>query len=512
MSSIAAQITPRQRGLISATAIIAMSMIQVDTTVANVALTDIQGSLGASRDQISWVLTSYLIASAIGTPLSGALINRLGFRRLYVLCILGFAAASMLCGFALSLNQLVAFRVLQGLTGAAFQPLVQTLMLDIYPREKYGSAMANFGIASMIAPIIGPLLGGYLTDTAGWRWIFFINLPVAVFALVAMLALMPKTPTDRSQPFDFTGFSFLAIALACIQLIFDRGPGEGWFGSSEIIIYAALLALSFYLFLVQTLTTRNPFVDLALFRDRNFVYGNIVTFATGIVAFAPLATIPMFLQGIQGYDAFQAGLLLCPRAIVFMVPMLIVGNLVNRIDSRLLLGCGMAFSAIGLFILHLVTADSPPWVIVVGGGIQAFGLGFTFVPLNIFTFANLPPHLRAMGASMSGLTRSLGMSLGVAIVMGVLGDVTDANYVRLIEKLNEFNPAMSVMPSIWSLRDPMMLKLLSLEAWRQANVIAFSNAYYLLFILTLVITPIVLILRSPKKVIEAPPEAALSHA
>ena len=501
MTGIGLKITPTQRLFISIAAVVTNLMVMVDMTIANVALPEIQGSLAATQDQIAWVLTSYLIATAIGTPLTGALVSRVGFRRLYLAGIVAFGASSMLCGTAVSLPELVFFRALQGFSGAAFMPLFQSLIFEIYPREKQGSAMSMFAVGAMFGPLIGPTLGGYLTDSMSWRWIFFINIPFAVVSLIGMYIFMPRRQNVHAQEFDYFGFGMFAVAVASLQLMFDRGHGKEWFTSNEIIVEAAVAAVAAYLFLLHTLTRPKPFIDPALFRDRNFVSGLTVMFLIGMMVFVPTTVTPLFLQHIQGYDATSTGLVLAPRGLGVMLALLPMGWLVNRIDSRFIVFTGVSLITLTFFAFRYLTVETPVWLLVVLGAMQTFGLGCIFVPLNLISFTTLPGHLRHMGASLINLGRSVGGSLGLAVFMGYVAKSTDANYVRLGERLTLFNPN---LPAGWSITDPASLKMLTFEILRQATVIAYDNAFSVLAVMSLALLPLVLFLRKPVTVSSAP--------
>lgn len=509
MSSIADRITDGQRAIITLAALLTTTMVQIDTTVANVALPDIQASLAAAPDQIGWVITSYMVAAAIGMPLAGALFNYVGFRGIYLACITGFGVSSLLCGLATSLPELALFRILQGLSGAIFVPMMQTLLLDIYPPHKLGKAMGIVGLGTLGGPVIGPSLGGYLTDEVGWRWIFFMNLPIAAGAFLMMATFMPRATIEtRQRRFDGIGFGMLALALACAQLMFDRGPGEDWFESTEIIIYALVAGLMLYVFLVHSAYRKHPFFDLDLFRDRNYTSTLVLSFALGISMYGPLTLVPLFLQTVQHHDAFQTGMIMVPRALAMAIPMMLVGRLVNVVDPRLLIFTGLSCAAVGLAMLRSLTPDSPASQIITAGCVQSFGIGMSFVPMNLLGFATLAPHLRAMGSSLTMLVRSFGASMSIAFMLGYLSDSTDGNYLRLAENLSPFNPNMSGpgLPAAWSLENLPMLKLMMLETARQASVIAYNNIFLMLSLCTVATLPLVAMLGKVPKTRPLPSE------
>lgn len=497
MTSLAEKVTPLQRFFIVASGLFSTTMVLLDTTVANVALSDIRASLSASPEQIAWVVTSYMVASAIGMPLWGAILERLGFRSVYIFCITGFALSSLLCGIATSLPELAFYRALQGLTGAAFMPMLQTLLMDIYPKEQMARAMSILGITTLFGPVIGPTLGGYLTDEVGWRWIFFINLPIAIAALAAMVIFLPSTVSDiKRQRFDYIGFGFFAIALASVQLVLDRGPGKDWFDSNEIIVYGLVAGLMFYFFIVHSAYRDQPFFNPALFRDRNFMSTLGVNIAVGVGMYGPLTLLPLYLQNIQYHTAFQTGLIMMPRAFVMSLPMLLMGRMLDRIDPRVVMFFGIICGASGLYLLAGLSVETPAWMVIFAGSLHAIGTASIFVPMNLIAFSTLEPHLRPMASSLMMLTRTFGASLGLAFLMGFISDSSDMNYLRLIENLSPFNPNMDSpwLPPMWSLDEPVLLKLMMLETTRQATVIAYDNAFLLLSILMLGTTLLLFVL------------------
>src|ERR1700741_5249807 len=307
--------------------ILATLMQSLDTTIANIALPYIQGSVSASQDQINWVLTSSLVAAAIMIPTTGFLADRFGRKRLFLVSVAGFTIASMLCGAAQSLVQIVLFRLLQGMFGAALVPLSQSVLMAINPKERQGSAMALFGMAVMVGPVLGPGLGGWLTENYTWRWCFYINLPVGLVAFLGMIAFLPDSDRKPGEKLDWFGFGTLSIAIAAMQVLLDRGEQKDWFGSGEIWIEAIVAASAFYLFLVHTFTTQQPFVRPALFHDRNFFAGTLFIFIVGLTYYASLALPPPYLQSLMNYPVVTAGIVLAPRGVGTMIAMFVVGRL-----------------------------------------------------------------------------------------------------------------------------------------------------------------------------------------
>jgi MFS transporter, DHA2 family, multidrug resistance protein len=333
------------RAAITFCVILATLMQALDTTIANVALPYMQGSVSASQDQIAWVLTSYIVAAAIMTPPTGYLAGRFGLKRLFLVSVAGFTVASMLCGMSQSLVQIVLFRVLQGLFGAALVPLSQTTLLNINPPARQGSAMALWGVAVMAGPVLGPVLGGWLTEAYSWRYVFYINLPIGILAFAGITTFLPETSRNVTAKLDWFGFGALSLTIAAFQVMLDRGEQLDWFGSSEIVVEAIIGASAFYLFLVHTFTASAPFVRPSLFRDRNFTAGIVFIAIIGLTYYASLALQPPYLQDLMNYPIVTAGLVLGPRGVGTMGAMLVVGKLIGKVDTRVLLGAGLGLTA-----------------------------------------------------------------------------------------------------------------------------------------------------------------------
>ena len=364
--SPAPQFQVPHRTLITICAMAATLMQALDSTIANVALPYMQGSLSASSDQITWVLTSYITAAAIMTAPVGWLSARFGQKTLFLVSLVGFTATSMLCGIAGSLGEMVMFRLLQGLFGAALVPLSQATMLEIYPPEQRGSAMAIWGMGVMIGPILGPTLGGYLTEYYNWRFVFYVNLPFGVLATVGLAAFLPRTAPRSGMRFDWTGFALFAIGIAGLQLMLDRGETQDWFGSTEVIIEATMAGLGLYLFVVHLLTSSQPFINPRIFKDRNLTVSLVVIFAVGLVLLAVSALLAPWLQDLGNYQVDAAGLAMAPRGFGTVAAMMIAGRLANRVDGRLLMGIGVAILAWSLWDMTTWTPAEAKF----GGGDQ----------------------------------------------------------------------------------------------------------------------------------------------
>jgi DHA2 family multidrug resistance protein len=482
-------------------------MQALDTTIANVALPYIQGSVAASQDQIAWVLTSYIVAAAIMTPPTGFLAGRFGIKRLFVVSVAGFTLASVLCGAAQSLVQIVLFRVLQGLFGAALVPLSQTVLLTIYPRERHGSAMALWGMAVMAGPVLGPVLGGWLTSSYSWRYVFYINVPIGLLAVVGMMTFLTETPRNVAQKLDWFGFATLSIAIGAMQVALDRGEEKDWFGSSEIIIETIIASVSFYLFLVHSFTADDPFVRPALFRDRNFAAGVLFIVIVGLTYYASLALQPPYLQDLMNYPIVTAGLVMGPRGIGTMAAMMMVGRLVGRIDTRLLLGWGLGITAWSFYAMTGWTPDVSQATIIGVGVIQGLGLGFLFVPLSVVTLSTLPAQQRTEGSALYSLMRNIGSSVGISVVNSLLTQNTQANHADIALHITATNRAFEDS-SIERFLSPLTAAgraVLDSVVTRQAQIIAYIDDYKLLMIATLCAVPLLVIFKKATRAVASEP-------
>jgi DHA2 family multidrug resistance protein len=485
------------RGMITACVILAVIMQALDTTIANVALPYIQGSVSASQDQINWVLTSYIVAAAIMTPPSGWLAGRFGRKRVLSVSIVGFVIASMLCGMAQSLPQIVVFRLLQGFFGAALVPLSQSILLDIYTPAERGSAMALFGVSVMVGPVLGPVIGGWLTDNLTWRWVFYINLPIGALALAGVSVFVKETTADRSSKLDWLGFGTLSLAIASLQLFMDRGEQLNWFGSGEIIIEAVVCAAAAYVFLVHTLTSKKSFVNPSLFRDRNFSVGMFFIFIVGITYLASLALMTPYLQTLMGYPVTTAGIVMGPRGLGTMACMFLVGRLIGRVDTRILLMCGLGLTAWAMWIMTGWTPDVSQWTVVSTGFIQGAGLGFLFVPLTTVTFSTLSPEKRSEGTGLYNLSRNIGSSVGISIVSALLIENTQVNHAEIGAYVTATNRYFNI-PAIagnWSPLTASGRAALDSQITQQATIISYTDDFKLLMILSLAAIPLVFLLK-----------------
>ena len=488
------------RGLITVSIMLATIMQVLDTTIANVALPHMQGSLSATQDQISWVLTSYILASALLTLPTGWLSGRYGRKKVLVISIIGFVVASILCGMATSISQMVIFRIIQGCSGAAMIPLSQSIMLDINPKEKHGSAMALWGMGIMIGPILGPTLGGYLTEFYNWRWVFLINIPIGLLALIGVIAFMPDSERQE-RPFDGFGFITLSVMIACIQLILDRGEQVDWFSSKEILFYAAMIGSSLWMYSIHTWKTKHPFLSPEIFLDRNMLTSLFFIFFVGIILLASMALLPPYMQNLMGYPVIDVGLLMAPRGMGIMVSMMIVGKLTDRMDSRILIFFGMLCTMGSLYAMTFFSIYVPPGTLVWTGALQGFGLGFIFVPLNTIAYSTLAPRLRAEAASLFSLVRNLGSSVGVSIVTVMLTRNLQINHAYLSENITATSLGISwqQVPASIMADAAGVLAMLDAEITRQALTIAYINDFKLMMWVVMAATPLVLLFKNKPK-------------
>jgi DHA2 family multidrug resistance protein len=484
--------------MITVSIMLATIMQALDTTIANVALPHMQGSLQSSQDQISWVLTSYIVAAAIATPLTGWLCSAFGRRRVFLAAVLGFTAASALCGMAGSLWQIVAARLLQGLFGAALVPLSQAVLLDINPKEKIGQAMAIWGAGIMVGPILGPMLGGWLTENVDWRWVFYINLPVGALAFYGIARFLPESRPEGIR-LDLFGFATLGLAVGLLQMFLDRGEQLDWFDSVEIRLEAIGCLVAFLFFLAHTFTIEGrSFFDRRLLLDANFVAGLVLAFIVGLVLYATMALLPTLLQGLLGYPVVYTGLVMAPRGVGTMAAMLLVGRMLHFIDARHIMALGFALTAVALWMMTRMTLDMGSSLIVGSGIIQGLGIGFTFVPLTAVAFATLAPQLRNDGTPIFSLLRNIGSSVGISIVQAMLTSGTARAHAELAVDINRANVVVQGLPRLLDPTTPTGRALLDLEVGRQAAMMAYLGDFRFMLALTVLSMPLLLLVRKPR--------------
>jgi len=489
-----------RRNMVTICAMTATIMQALDTTIANVALPYMQGTLSASQDQINWVLTSYIVAAAIMTAPVGWIANRFGRKRIFVVCSAGFTVASVMCGVAQDINQMVLFRLLQGVFGAALVPLSQAVMLDSYALHERAKAMSIWGMGVMMGPIMGPSLGAWLTETYSWHWVFFVNIPFGIITVAGLLIFMDETKKDIELRFDWFGFTALAVGIGSMQLALDRGEQLGWLESNEIIAEAIVSMVGFYYFFAHSFTSDKPFIQFAIFKDRNFLSGCFFMAVMGLVLYSTMALSSPYLQNVVGYPILTAGFLLATRGLGTFVAMMLVGRLMRYIEARTLIVSGLALMSLSLFLMTGWTDQTDVPTIVVVSIAQGFGLGLVFVPLSTVSFMTLSNHLRTDGTAMLTLMRNVASSIGISIVIAQLTEGGRRIYAVLSENINPFNHALQ-MPDVRSLID------LNSDGGRaladamvtiQAQIIAFSQDYQMVMIITLCAIPLTIMIGSTK--------------
>jgi DHA2 family multidrug resistance protein len=497
MSAGTAPIDASHRRTITLLVMLASIMQALDNTIANVALPRIQGSLSSTQDQMTWVLTSYIVAAAIMTPLSGWLAGRYGRKRVFLISIFGFTVASAMCGLSQSLPEIVIARLLQGLCGAALIPMSQAVLLDINPPEHHGRAMGIWVMGVTIGPILGPALGGWLTENYNWRWVFFINVPFGIVCFFGILAFMHETVLRKSR-FDLFGFAALSLAIGAFQLMLDRGQSQDWFNSMEIMLEAGVAGLGLYMFVVHMLTTTQvPFVSPGLFKDRNFLTGNLFIFIVGVVLFATLALLPPLLQELMDYPVVLTGLVTAPRGVGTLLAMVVVGRLMGRMDTRYIIAAGFAMTGVSLWQMTHFSLEMDSSLVVWSGMLQGFGTGFVYVPLAAITFATLSPLLRNEGTAVFSLVRNIGSSIGISVVTTLLTRNTQILHSRLGEHITPYGDAL-LAPGTQGLSTATGLAKLEALVTQQASMIAYNNDFKLMMVLTFCAVPLVALLRRAK--------------
>jgi DHA2 family multidrug resistance protein len=496
------------RAIITICTMGATLMQALDQTIANVALPYMQGSLSASSDEITWVLTSYITAAAIMTAPVGWFASRFGRKRFFITCLIGFTITSMMCGAAQSLSQMVLFRVLQGCFGAALVPLSQATMLDIYPPEKRGAAMAIWGVGVMIGPILGPTLGGYLTELYNWRYVFYINLPFGILAILGLMFFMPRVRGQSAMRFDWIGFSVLSMGIGGLQLMLDRGQDQDWFTSSEIMVECVLGLLGIYLFVVHLLTAARPFIRPGIFRDRNFSAGLAMMFAMGTILVSSSALMAPWLQNLANYPVATAGLTMAPRGIGTMAAMMFAGRYSTRIDARLLMGVGILMLCWSMWVMTGWTPDVTEREVALVIVVQGAGLGLVFIPLQVLAFATLPVALRTDGASLFSLFRNIGAAIGVSVTSGLLARNAQALHAEIGAYANPFNRALQNGTARHML-DPVHAHgaaVLDQLINQQAQIIAYMDDYRLMIFTTAPALLLLLLMRRPRVAAAPSPE------
>jgi MFS transporter, DHA2 family, multidrug resistance protein len=488
--------------MLTSIAVMAATIMQVlDTTIVNVALPNMMGELDATPDNIGWVLTSYLIASAMIMPLTGYITDRIGQKRFLLISIAGFVITSMLCGMATSLFQIVLFRFLQGMFGASLVPLSQSIMLQVFPGEQRGKAMAIWAMGVMVAPILGPTLGGWLTEFFSWRWTFYINLPVGIASFILAMRHVHDTPV-RERRMDWMGFATLALGIGALQLVLDRGNQDDWF-SSQMLVFAAFVSMiSFVIFIAYSLTGKHhPLFDLRIFKDRNFLVASLMMTTVGIGFFGGMVLQSLFLQNFLGYPTFEAGLYMAPRGVASLLVMMFVGKFSGRIPLRNFILVGILASIMGNYLMTSFTSDITANDLIVPMMLQGMGMGLIFVPISTLAFTTLPKETAAEAAGIYSLIRALGSALGISILATYFSRDTQQNWSLLRGQITPYNEALQayLAPLHLGVQDPQGIAFAARAVLHQAQNIGYIDSFWFATLNFVMMLPLLLLVRTPAK-------------
>lgn len=493
----------------------------LDTSVANVSLPHIAGSLSATIDESTWVLTSYLVANAVVLPMSGWFSSLMGRKRFYLTCVFIFTASSLLCAMAPSLGWLIFFRILQGLGGGGLQPTSQSILMESFPPEKHGQAMAMYGIGVVFAPVIGPVLGGWLTDHYSWHWIFLINLPVGVLAFMLSSAILMDPPYLKrlslkdSRQIDFVGFALVIIGLASLEIVLDEGQRNDWFSSPFILTFAIIAFVGLVAMVLWELNHEHPVVNLRLLKDRTFASSNVMLFALGFVLYGSTFLIPVFLQTMLGFDATTSGLVMTPGGLVILVSMPIVGFLVRRVDTRMLVAYGLVMTGLGLLFMGQWNLSIGYWDAAFARIVQCMGLGCLFIPINVMAYSTLSREKANQAAGLMNLFRNIGGSVGIALLSTLLSRRTQFHQVQLVSHLEAGNAtAQSFAAGVgralvakgYSAADAVRggWGVLWGQTLRQSRYMAMLDVFFVAACVCFAILPLLFIMRRPRPTSEAP--------
>jgi DHA2 family multidrug resistance protein len=487
----------QNRWPITGALMLATLMNTLDSTIANVALPHMEGSLSASQEQIFWVLTSYIIAAAIMTPLSGWLSLKFGRKPMFLFSILAFTIASMLCGIATNLPEIVIFRLIQGIAGASLMPLSQTMMLDLFPIHQIPRVMSVWSSAVIMGPILGPALGGYLTENFSWRWVFYINLPIGILAFAGVWLFMDSDKGGKQRPFDFLGFGALAMFIGAFQLMVDRGSSQDWFGSREIWIEAGIAIVALLIFLIQTMTAEHPFFDRDLIKDRNFVVCTTFGLFVGAILFSTSALLPTFMQTLMGYSALQSGYASMPRGIGSFLAFIAVPFLVSRIGARPVLLIGIGISSLALWLMSRFDLLMTVGPIARSGFIQGFGTGLLFAPLNVLAFATLAPHHRTEGTIVNTMLRSLGSAAGISLIQASVVRASSLAHSRFAERVTDTSPMIRALGPGMDPNTSGGQTALNALVTQQGAMVSYNTVFAWMAFFTLFLALLLLMMRPP---------------
>lgn len=487
--------TPGERVLITVPVLAASLLHAVNMSTAYVALPNIQGNLSASPDQIGWVITAFVVAGAVGTILTGWLAEMYGRRAVFMGAIIGFTLTALMCASATTLDELVIYRAIQGLVSAPLMPISQAIMLDTYPRKRHGFAMGIWSMGMILGPVLGPSIGAWLTELYGWRYLFLINVPLGLIALAGIYPILPESRGER-RGLDWIGVTALIISVSCLQLVLDRGQRLGWLESGEIVLELAVCLLAFYIFVTHSLTARNPYISLNIFRDRNFVVGQALIFFFGICAFSTMLVLPLFLQSVQAYPVLEAGWVLSTRGMGTMVAMMLGGFLADRFSMRYLVLFGLFCIGLSNFMMTGWTPEVSPNAVIAATVISGFGMGMMWVTLTTVAFSTLAPQLRVEGAAIFSLIRSIGASVGTSVLVTFIVRSSQVNYIEMRNHVTSYSEALRNSAVVGDIGSTAGLLELYQMVNSQAEMVGFLNSFVFLVIVTVAAMPLVFLLRT----------------
>jgi DHA2 family multidrug resistance protein len=502
-----AQVPTVNRVMVVIAVMSATMMQMLDTTIVNVALPQMQGQLGTTSSEISWVLTSYIVASSIFMPLTGYFTDRFGQRRYLIMATTGFVIASVLCGISFSLSEIVVFRIAQGLSGAALAPLSQAIMTSLYPPEERGKAMAMWGLGVVVGPVLGPTLGGWLTEMISWRWTFFINIPVGILSVLLAMKYVPDSP-KQERTMDWTGFILLGLAVGSLQYVLDRGSRVDWFEAPEIVMASFLFVISIALFIRHILSdTEHPIFNPRIFLDANFTMATLTAMALSLGIFGSMILQPILMESLMGFPVSEAGLLMAPRGLAVGVGMLFVGRLIGKVDARVLILTGMGCTLLGAISMSQYTLDIDTWTLVWPGLLQGVGIALIMVPLSVLAYNTLPRDRMAEAAGMNNLIRNLGSSFGISFAATMFARYTQQGWQQLGAYANPYNPAVQEYLARLHLTpdNPLGSMIIAREVALQSAVSAMSKVYLWIAAAVICMIPVVFFLRAPKQSTGTPP-------
>lgn len=500
---------PQNKYLIAFTTMLGTFIEVVDTSVANVALPHMAGTFGAGTDEITWVITSYLVANAIILPITGWIGNYFGRKRAYLLCLILFTLASFGSGASPSLAFMVVMRTIQGLAGGAMVPMSQAILLETFPKEEHGKAMALFGVGVIFGPIVGPTLGGWITDNWSWPWIFYINIPVGIVAFILGYFLIEDPPYIKKPKgkIDYLSFLFVAFGLGSLEIVLNRGERYDWFQSGFIRFWAIMAIIGILLFIYRSLTAENPLVNLSIMKNVEYSTGTLLIFLIGFGLYGSFVMLPLFCQHLLGYTATWAGFVISPGGFASLVAMAFVGNLIGKIDTRFLVFVGIVFNIISLYLLTLINLSTDFFFLTISRLFQGFGLGLLFVPITVSAYSRIPKHLTGQATGLFNLLRNEGGSVGIAICTTLLSQRSQFHQSRLVENLHIYsnvveeklnligNYLFSIVGIDISTSKQGSLELIYQEVLRQSYSLAFIDVFYYLMVVFFVLIPFIFLLR-----------------